>query len=345
MNEKTLDRGRHLRWCWVGLLLSVYFVGACSLVAPLPTGPQQWDVARGPTIPHDTFPADCSLCHEGGGWHIIRADFHFDHAQETGVPLIGAHQQAECLRCHNDRGSVAAFASRGCAGCHEDVHRGQLGQRCDQCHHETDWLPQGQIAAHNRTRFPLTGAHLAVACFRCHPGAQVQNFSRAPVRCDACHQQDLQRATNPNHIANGWTHNCQQCHSPISWRGAAFSHAGVGNNCVSAICRITTPRRAPATWPPVFPPAVIPAMILTDGKTRRSITRFASPVAHTRSLAANVITRPATTASFHAHIATRMDKLKWTMNTRDDKAIHGAALPVSTVIQQVDISVDSASRR
>ena len=75
---------------------------------------------------------------------------------------------------------------------------------------------------HNRTRFPLVGAHTAVACFRCHPGAPVGNLSRAPVQCEACHQQDLVRATTPDHAAQGWTQDCDQCHKPVTWTGAGF---------------------------------------------------------------------------------------------------------------------------
>ena len=78
--------------------------------------PHTWWSGRGPVVPHDTFPADCELCHTSDDWHRVRADFAFDHGASTGVPLLGAHSGAECLRCHNDRGPVAAFAARGCAG-------------------------------------------------------------------------------------------------------------------------------------------------------------------------------------------------------------------------------------
>ena len=67
-------------------------------------------------LPHDTFPADCKLCHMGQGWNTLTDDFAFDHEKETGVPLVGAHDQARCLLCHNDRGPVELFASKGCAG-------------------------------------------------------------------------------------------------------------------------------------------------------------------------------------------------------------------------------------
>jgi len=191
-----------------------------------PVAPQQWQDARGPVVPHDTFPRDCSLCHEGQSWHVIRDDFVFDHAQETGVPLLGAHAQAECLRCHNDRGPVAQFAQQGCSGCHEDVHFGKLGDACTVCHLESavDWRPKAAIAEHALTRFPLAGAHASAACWACHPGAQVGNFDRASTECIACHADDLARAVNPDHQAQGWTDNCQRCHLPTDWSEAGFEH-------------------------------------------------------------------------------------------------------------------------
>ena len=186
--------------------------------------PQGWWSERGPVVPHDSFPADCGLCHQGSDWRDIRPDFAFDHAAETGVALEGAHARAECLRCHNDRGPVALFAQRGCAGCHEDVHRAQLGQACDRCHGQDDWRPRGQVVEHALTRFPLVGAHAVTPCWRCHEGAQVGNFSRADIECATCHQDDLAGALVPDHQAQGWVDRCDRCHIPTSWRGAGFNH-------------------------------------------------------------------------------------------------------------------------
>ena len=194
--------------------------------------PQQWDASRGPVIPHDSFPTDCTLCHEGKDWHSIRADFTFDHKATTGVPLEGAHAQAECLRCHNDRGHVSHFAKQGCAGCHADVHKGSLDRNCASCHSEVTWAPGGVFAQHGRTRFPLTGAHIAVACFRCHKEAQVGDFRNVSIACESCHQDDLARATKPDHSLLGLTTSCQRCHRPVAWEGARFNHAGIVSGCV-----------------------------------------------------------------------------------------------------------------
>lgn len=211
---------------------------AASCLARPQTGgralqPQQWAQARGPVVPHDSFPADCSLCHTGGSWHEIRSDFAFDHEKQTGVALRGVHAEAQCLRCHNDRGPVAIYANRGCAGCHEDVHRGRLGTECASCHGESTWSPIGLVASHNRTRFPLTGPHTAVACFRCHPRAESGEFVGTDARCEACHRDDLARAKEPDHMALGITGDCQRCHDGIVWGGAGFTHAGIVGGCAT----------------------------------------------------------------------------------------------------------------
>jgi len=196
------------------------------------TKPQEWRESRGPVVPHDSFPRDCTICHAKGSWHEIRSDFVFDHAKETGTPLNGAHGTAQCLRCHNDRGSVATFSKRGCTGCHEDIHRGRLGISCTTCHSENDWNPTGVYAVHAKTRFPLQGVHAGVACVRCHPSSEAGQFLGADPRCEACHRQDAINAKSLDHAAQGLLSNCQQCHSQTSWSDARFNHAGITSGCI-----------------------------------------------------------------------------------------------------------------
>lgn len=193
---------------------------ACAAQGPRNAAVHRWWAGLGPVLPHDNFPGDCKLCHVGEKWNTLTGDFRFDHEKETGVPLHGAHQTASCLRCHNDRGPVATFAQQGCAGCHENVHQGDLSPDCTTCHNENDWRPSGQIAMHSRTRFPLTGTHTLVACNRCHPGAFVGNFMPTDPECVTCHQRDLQGAINPPHLGLGWVDHCNRCHIPTNWKQA-----------------------------------------------------------------------------------------------------------------------------
>ncbi len=196
---------------------------ACALQRE-DVAPNGWWEGYGPVIPHDRFPADCGLCHTGQGWQEVREDFEFDHEAETGFALVGPHARAQCLRCHNDRGPAADFAAQGCGGCHEDVHLGQLGPSCEDCHELPSWRPQGQIAAHQQTRFPLVGAHASTTCRACHQGAEIGVFVPTDTECLSCHAADLARATSPDHATQGWTGRCDECHIPTGWRGAAFNH-------------------------------------------------------------------------------------------------------------------------
>jgi len=204
------------------ILASIALVGivACANIVPR----KGWRPDLGPVVPHDTFPADCALCHEGGSWTRIKPDFEYDHEKETGVRLTGAHGSAQCLRCHNDRGPVRLFAERGCAGCHEDPHRGQLGSLCQSCHNEDTWRPLEAIAAHARTRFPLVGGHAAVDCTRCHPGASEGFFPPIGIDCESCHAQDALAVTSIDHAALGLLDGCVRCHSPAAWTPAGFAH-------------------------------------------------------------------------------------------------------------------------
>jgi hypothetical protein len=210
-----LDAGRRgLGWT-LGILLLI--LAACVLQNPDQNLRHRWWAGFGPVLPHEKFPADCKLCHTGDNWQELTPSFRFDHAKETGVPLRGAHAQAQCLRCHNDRGPVATFQARGCGGCHEDVHTGKLGPLCDSCHGEVTWQPVGQIERHDRTRFPLTGAHRSVSCNRCHVGARVGNFVPTDTECVSCHRNDLLQTINPPHIPLGWVDRCDRCHMPTKW--------------------------------------------------------------------------------------------------------------------------------
>jgi hypothetical protein len=198
--------------------LAVCFLIGC-VTAPRDGEIHRWWQGLGPVLPHDTFPTDCRLCHVGDTWNVLADDFTFDHERETGYALEGAHEQAQCLRCHNDRGPIATFTARGCIGCHEDFHQGELGPNCTSCHTQQTWRAQGQRENHARGRFPLVGAHAAVACHQCHPGAFVGRFFQADATCITCHEQEYLQAQIPPHVLLGYT-DCKRCHPSTSWNHA-----------------------------------------------------------------------------------------------------------------------------
>lgn len=217
---------RTLLFLWLAFALAV---AGCQMVAgegaEVPSA-RFWS-GFGPVLPHDDFPADCGICHVGSDWHQLTDDFSFDHGAATGVALEGAHQEASCLFCHNDRGPVASFAAQGCAGCHSDPHEGGLGASCAECHTETAWMDallgggsRELDRRHRQLGFPLIGAHTFAACDRCHSGADAGLFTPTPRACEGCHGGDLNQALNPNHVALGWTTRCDRCHQPFTWTQA-----------------------------------------------------------------------------------------------------------------------------
>ncbi len=226
------------------ILATIAFVVIVSCANLVPR--QGWKKSLGPVVPHDTFPADCSICHESGSWDRIKPDFQFDHLKETGYALEGAHARATCLMCHNDRGPVQQFSAKGCKGCHEDVHRGRQGISCEDCHNQDTWRPLEAISLHSRTRFPLVGAHAAAECSDCHAGAKNNNFEAVSVECDSCHRNDFTRSTTIDHAAMGFTEDCERCHLPTGWKPAAFDHPSTfpltnGHSGVSCNACHTTP--------------------------------------------------------------------------------------------------------
>lgn len=189
-------------------------------------GPRnEWWQGHGPVLPHDSFPADCELCHVGSKWQSLKEDFEFDHEAETGYALTEAHAAARCLRCHNDRGPVAVFEAQGCIGCHEDIHTGELGDDCLACHDQTTWQARGMVARHNRTRFPLVGRHASTACWRCHEGAEIGQFLPLDTTCLTCHAADQAAALNPNHNLLGYVDQCHRCHMTTTWNQAEVDPA------------------------------------------------------------------------------------------------------------------------
>jgi len=129
------------------LVLVLAVTGIVFVINCRPDVPREnWSKRWGPLVPHRTFPGDCGICHVTERWDILRQDFSFDHKDKTGYSLEGAHVDAACLRCHNDRGPVTAYVARGCGGCHPDPHASALGLDCERCHGQTDWTPTGLIA-------------------------------------------------------------------------------------------------------------------------------------------------------------------------------------------------------
>lgn len=171
------------------------------------------------------FPTTCETCHNTTAW--VPATF--DHTANTSFPLTGSHIGLACNACHiNNFDPIPST----CVSCHQKEYNSALNPNhsaakfstsCETCHNTTAWQPS--TFNHNTsTTFPLTGAHITVACTACH----INNvYAGLSTTCVSCHQTDYNNATNPNHSANStvFTTNCSSCHNTSAWQPAPnFNH-------------------------------------------------------------------------------------------------------------------------
>ncbi len=176
-------------------------------------------------------PEGCVRCHAAAdpGFGLPSADLSAaDHAA-SGFALGRPHADLACAVCHRPGAAWAArFPGRradDCAACHSDPHQGRFEQGCTSCHRAESFRPTlFDAAAHARTKFPLTGAHIATACARCHTdGLQ---FGPLPVACASCHE-DPHRGLfdapgRPRQL--GGREGCARCHGnerfdEVRWSG------------------------------------------------------------------------------------------------------------------------------
>ena len=131
------------------------------------------------------FGGNCQSCHSAAGW---KKSSGFDHADQTGFALIGAHARSACESCHVDAGTSLAERN-SCADCHvgDDAHSGVFGTACGKCHGESAFAP-ARFDHMDQTGFRLVAAHASIACNDCHRSPVKEG---APQRgCLDCHRLD-----------------------------------------------------------------------------------------------------------------------------------------------------------
>lgn len=176
--------------------------------------------------PHGNIEIACNDCHTTRGWSPLRLELKFKHEQ-TGFALAGQHAAVECRHCHASLKFTGA--STDCKACHEDAHDGTLGPRCERCHTFQAWQDVSKITfVHQESRFPLLGRHQHAGCDRCHTQPGTGQFINLPLQCGACHRQEYEATTNPNHAQAGFSLRCEQCHSSAitGWEMAGTSGWG-----------------------------------------------------------------------------------------------------------------------
>ncbi len=167
---------------------------------------------------HSTFPQElwqaCGHCHSEhhGRDFVLVSDLafqlagienrnNFDHSI-LDFTLEGKHSELECTKCHKEADVRVlpkdhkrfAGLNRDCTSCHEDPHKGDMGQDCASCHGQS--RPFEEVATFEHlASFPLQGVHSQMKCDRCHEAngptsmEAEQNQVLEPQRdCVACHK-------------------------------------------------------------------------------------------------------------------------------------------------------------
>ncbi len=180
---------------------------------------------------------DCEFCHTESAWQPQPGFKHDD----TEYPLRGKHTKVKCKGCHvldkdaEPHGFPAPKAEtflrfspvehRTCLDCHKDAHEGRFGQRCQSCHSVDGWHILRNVTTerqfHDKTKFPLKGAHLTVDCVTCHgpfPG-QKAKFKGLPFEtCGGCHAD----AHEGQLVVNGKSPDCAACHTEQGFLPAKY---------------------------------------------------------------------------------------------------------------------------
>lgn len=164
--------------------------------------------------------ATCQQCHSTSGWNSAKVDH-----DKTRFPLRGEHRKVSCQSCHTSGRSVRFAKFQACADCHKNVHAGQIASTtCESCHTVGGFSPSTfALERHQKTDFPLQGAHLAVPCISCHKrnASGVIRFKWESTECQACH--------GDPHKGQVRQVGCRTCHSIESWSHiAGFDHTKTG---------------------------------------------------------------------------------------------------------------------
>ena len=167
----------------------------------------------------------CSDCHTPQAWKKVDPA-KWSHEMDTGFRLEGIHRTLDCEACHGSGG----FEPRptACYSCHEADYLGtrepnhtdaKFPTDCTVCHNQRSF--EDTSFAH--TFFPLQGEHAQASCSDCHKNGV---YEGTPSDCAACHIDDYNSTTDPNHKTLGFPLDCSQCHGTTAsgFDGASFSH-------------------------------------------------------------------------------------------------------------------------
>ncbi|MFA7273813.1 MAG: hypothetical protein WC044_08085 [Crocinitomicaceae bacterium] len=173
---------------------------------------------------------DCKRCHNNNSWKSLSLGSDFDH-DKTDFPLVGLHAGVSCDKCHKSGDFKKALNFTNCMDCHDDYHKGELKLAsetvtdCKRCHSTEKSFTNSSFGFpdHEKTKFPLQGAHVATPCFSCHKKTTDNrwNFKFKSQKCIDCHDNIHKETISAKYYPE---QNCQVCHSAESWKEIKFDH-------------------------------------------------------------------------------------------------------------------------
>ena len=213
---------------------------------------------------------DCARCH---AMTSFKPAAKFDHAA-TAFPLTGKHATVACASCHLAPQVATATDAQGkalpqwkplahgeCSSCHRDPHAGRFGPECARCHVTEGFhvLKQGGFD-HDRTRYPLRGAHASLACAKCHDAKTAWGPKPAFAKCGDCHRDA--HAGQTKHL--GVALDCGACHNVTGFHPSTLTvadHEATGYPLQGAHARAACEGchgRQPASASASLGPALVP---------------------------------------------------------------------------------------
>jgi hypothetical protein len=169
---------------------------------------------------------ECAKCHNETSFLSLNSMKSFDH-NVADYHLEGKHLTVDCKKCHKGRYSTPIDFS-ACKNCHTDYHRGQFAKNgvspdCNECHSLKNGFDYSlyTLEKHQKTKFPLEGAHTATPCFACHVSKNRWTFKNLGSKCNDCHQ-DIHKGKIAERFYPG--NDCKVCHENDSWSEVKFDH-------------------------------------------------------------------------------------------------------------------------
>jgi len=171
---------------------------------------------------------ECVKCHGESSFLSLKKMTFFDHTI-TDYALEGKHLEVDCKQCHEKRFSTPIDFS-ACNKCHDDYHRSEFAENgvspdCIECHSLENGFDYSlfTLEQHQRSSFPLEGAHDATPCFSCHVNEEEKRWTFVDLgsECIDCHQ-DLHKG----YISEKYypKNDCAVCHINDAWSSVNFDH-------------------------------------------------------------------------------------------------------------------------